>query len=437
MRRDDVNGNLRAHAREVLSPTAAERQRVAKIYEALRSVLGDSSTLQIGSYPRFTSVTPLHDLDVLNILGEWDGSEDEPVAALDSLERDLRNNFRNPTDLRLDIERQTHSITMSFSGTRGIVLSVDVVPAYVDRTNEFGDDMYVVPEIVTRSHSRRRSTYLELAEHHGQMRWLRSDPRGYIEVARRVNDHNSDFRKAVKIIKAWRASCKQRDEEFKLKSFHLEQIVTGYFADDPDLDIFGAVFRFFCELPRELVVPHIPDRADPEVMIDRYVEQLTVPERREIIALRDHLLIKLEESVSTISVQELLEAGVHQRASGAEAYLFDMGIPTLLEEEMRIRGRALMRDGFRETILGADGVIAVNRRIEFRLAGSIPQADLFKWKVKNDNRSPEPRGEITDHSTRNDPESTKYNGRHFVECYAIRGNVCIARARQDVVLRPS
>jgi adenylyl/guanylyl cyclase-like protein with sensor domain len=428
---------LRAYAKNALTPSESERKRVSGIYEALRDVLGEGATLQIGSYPRYTSVSPLHDLDVLNILGEWDGSGAEPTEALDDLQRSLETEFTNPTSLSLSIERQTHSITMSFSGSAGEVLSVDVVPAYINDTNDFGDDMYVVPEIVLGNHSQRRATYLQLAESHRPMGWLKSDPRGYIEAARRVNEQNSDFRKAVKVVKAWRASCKRRKDSFKLKSFHLEQIMTEYFAGDQALDIFDAVFRFFCELPGNLVNAHIPDRADSSVMIDRYVDDMRMDERREIIALRDHFLIQLEAISATSSLEDILKAGVRYRTDSAERYLFDAGIPTLTEVPLRIRGRILERvGGFRETFLGPSGEIGIDRQIEFRTVGDVPQADVFKWKVKNDDGSPQPRGEISDHRTRNDPESTKYNGRHFVECYAIRNKVCIARARQEVVLRP-
>ena len=81
-------------------------------------------------------------------------------------------------------------------------------------------------------------------------------------------------------------------------------------------------------------------------------------------------------------------------------------------------------------------LIDVERKIDFVSDFKGPyRIDLFKWKVRNDNSSPQPRGEITDHRTRNNPESTKYKGTHFVECYAIRDGVCIARNKQLVVLR--
>ena len=94
------------------------------------------------------------------------------------------------------------------------------------------------------------------------------------------------------------------------------------------------------------------------------------------------------------------------------------------------------RDGFRPFELDAAGLINVERRIDFSADVYAPYGiDALKWKVKNDNESPEPRGEITDHKPRNNPERTKYRGAHYVECYAIKEGRCVARARQNVVLK--
>ena len=57
------------------------------------------------------------------------------------------------------------------------------------------------------------------------MNLIHTDPRGYIEVAKQVNNSNDDFWKTVKFIKAWRNSCKEKYDDFKLKSFHIEQVI--------------------------------------------------------------------------------------------------------------------------------------------------------------------------------------------------------------------
>ena len=149
-------------------------------------------------------------------------------------------------------------------------------------------------------------------------------------------------------------------------------------------------------------------------------------------------MIKLEEFSEPSSVAELVEAYFYQRSS-SEQFLFDSKIPVLTDDSFSfdIIGNVQERKGgFRQYILDRLGLIAVDRKIRFDISGERPHANLFKWKVKNDPRSEDPRGEITNHSTKNAIEHTKYQGNHFVKCYAILDDICVAKSKQNVVLKP-
>lgn len=438
MQKNEFNSVFREHVRSTLSPKQKERDFVTAIYEPLQSLLGQNSCIQIGSYPRFTSISPLHDLDVLYIVGDWPLNVDpNPAVALNNLQTLLRQ-YKDPTGKhRIEISLQTHSITMLFLGGEND-FSIDVVPAYRVGKNEFETDTYMVPEILKISHRKRQNYYSEISKAQHTMGWIKTDPRGYIEVATRVNSANNDFRKSVKFVKAWRSSCKERfGDQFKLKAFHAEQVITRYFQSDPELEIYDAVFRFFCELPSVMAGSKILDRTNTGKKIDEYVDTLTASERELIMQARDYFLKKLEEFSSTSSADNLLKAGLHKRASPTEHYLFDDKIPVLLENDKTIKivATAMQAKGsFREDVLDKSGLITVGRNIGFRLSKEPFGIEMYKWKVKNDDTSPQPRGEITDHGTRNDPEYTQYRGKHFVECYGLRGGVCVAHAKQDIVL---
>jgi hypothetical protein len=45
---------------------------------------------------------------------------------------------------------------------------------------------------------------------------------------------NNDFRRVVKFIKAWKNSHKEKKEEFKLKSFHIEQVIIQYYQENAE-----------------------------------------------------------------------------------------------------------------------------------------------------------------------------------------------------------
>jgi hypothetical protein len=309
MNKDKINTAFRKYVKDHLSPTFTERSFVSSVYEALCNVLGATHCLQIGSYPRFTANRPLHDLDVLYVSGPWPGVIPNPAGLLNSLKDKIEKEFKNPTQLVIKVSVQTHSITIAFIDGDKEVFAVDVVPAYPLGKNEFGDDTYMVPELIRQRHMKRQRFYEELARSNRAMGWIKSDPRGYIEVASQVNLANNDFRKSAKFVKAWKWACKELNNMFKLKSFHMEQIITAYFQQSVQLDIYDAVFQFFRDLPKLIERAQIPDRADGSVNIDQYVDDLTDAEKRLIIQARNTFLSKLENFNEDSDVKDLIEVG--------------------------------------------------------------------------------------------------------------------------------
>lgn len=439
MKKTDLNALYRAHAKNQLSPTKEEQALVSKLYEAFKNAIGGQSII-IGSYARYTAIRPLHDLDILYIDGKFDPANLKPQQILSSLENLIKTKFQNPTQFEYKASLQTHSVTIAFMKNGQEVFAVDIVPAFSSGAkNEYGDDIYWVPEILLYGPRRRRTEYKTLNETKKNEVdwWLKSDPRGYIRAATELNALNSDFRKAAKLVKRWKHNCKAAFPEFKLKSFHVEQIVYEIVRSTPRIEISDVIFAFLQDLPNFIQSPRIRDRADTSKFIDDYVGQLNAAERGVILEARDAFMLKLENIGTNTSIASLLEASRYQRTGIAEEFLFDQGIPTYIDPSLvlTISGNVLGRNGgFREFLLDLVGRIEVDRKIEFRVARNTTSADTFKWKVKNDNSSQQPRGEITDHRTRNDPEIVKYNGQHYVECFAIKGGVCVAKARQNVVL---
>jgi hypothetical protein len=439
MKKNEINIKFREYAR-TLSPKIDERDLISKIYQSFNDLFGVNNCIQIGSYPRFTAITPVHDLDLLYFLGDWNESSHNPSTALQDLNSKINKEYKNPTKYKIDISLQTHSVTVLYLNNTEEIFSVDIVPAYFFSKNEFNDDTYKVPEIIRKKHGKNRfEFYQKLSQEHKDMNWITSDPRGYIKIASETDKITSgEFRKTVKIIKAWKNNLTNNDENLKLKSFHLEQIITKYFQDNNNIEIFDAIFKFFTEIPKIINNPNqIKDRANNDKFIDDYLQNFTDAQKEKITQARNCLLIKLERFSENDTIQKLLETCFYKRHGDNEQFLFDFNIPCLTESDysFKICGEVQVRTGgFREYILDKIGLINIDRKIKFRISGAVPNVDLFKWKVKNDNNSEQPRGEITDHRTLRDPEETRYTGSHYVECYAILNNICVARAIQNVKL---
>lgn len=433
MTRSELNAALRNHARH-LSPTASEQDLITGIYASINDLLGETNCIQIGSYPRRTATTPLHDLDVLYVLGRWDNNNHNPEATLKQLYSDIHQRYVNPTRHSAFVSLQTHSVTIEFQSNNKLVLSVDIVPAYTFSTNEFGSPTYKVPEVIKKkSHEVRNRTQWNPI----QDGWIHSDPRGYISVATEVNADNSDFRKAVKIVKDWKNRLKAIDDTLKLKSFHLEQVITRMFQSNSNLDLFDAVFEFFMGLSDMINAPNqIADHADPDKYIDDYLSELTVSQKTKIITSGGNVLIALEQFDQSTDISTVFKPDFSAR-NPDEQFMFDYGVRMHVNHSNRKLAIA-----FDETTPNRAERRAASRKhqpignkLYFKIADGFDNTMTYFWKVKNsDQLSPDRRrGEITRGGTKNNPETTQWIGDHYVECYAVDANdVCVDFARVDV-----
>ena len=70
----------------------------------------------------------------------------------------------------------------------------------------------------------------------------------------------------------------------------------------------------------------------------------------------------------------------------------------------------------------------------------MPEPFDVKWKVRNIGeetiKREQIRGQIlNDNGNRERKESSLFHGPHFVECYALKDNICVARARIDIPIK--
>lgn len=441
MKKSNINTLLRSYVRENLTPTIDDIQFVSKIYQSFNDLLGVNNCVQIGSYPRYTAIKPLHDLDILYIMGDWNSNVINPIFDLNYIAEKFSKEYKNPTNFDLDIIVQTHSISFRYLNKEEEIFAVDLVPSLIEGKNEFNRNTFRVPEIIKLHRGLKRKEYYERKlQNKERVIWIKTDPLGYIEVASGINKENEDFRRSVKFIKRWKHECKEKNENFKLKSFHIEQLITENYKQDISLDIFDSIFKFLVELKDKIEKPILRDRGDSSKFIDNYVTELNSEERGLIHQALDAILIYFENIDEINNINQLVKSGFYKRVSESEKYLFDQKIPVLIDNslEFKIDGFVKKFPGFREykaNLKNVRGIVDTKNEIDFKVISNNTNCDLLKWKVKNDNQIAEKRGEITDHNTRCNPEKTAYIGRHFVESYSIKNNVCIAKDMVDVIVR--
>lgn len=314
----NINSLLEEFVSSNLSPTESERKEVSAKYDELSSILKGRNFIS-GSYGRFTSITPLHDVDVIWELPEEtvtnnirksislkvSPDELDVKNILGSLAKRLREEYEK-LGVKVNVLSETHSVTIEFLNSSH-EFTIDVVPAVpITEKNEFGLPLYIVPEIIKDSHRVRKDKYSSKEP----IIWIKTDPEGYIEEASKANEENQSFRKSVKFLKGWRRKSKEGDVNFKLKSFHIEQYVLHFLRENHQKNTWEVVTTFFDDVEQIISSPQIPDRANDTVFIDAYISELTEDETRLILTnaqLATNLLNKIEQAQSESEVKEYLQ----------------------------------------------------------------------------------------------------------------------------------
>lgn len=439
MKKNEINSLLRNYVHSNLSPTQDDISFVSKIYKSFNELLGEKNCIQIGSFPRYTAIKPIHDLDILYIFGNWNNLRSIPDHFMETLFNRIKFHYKNPTDYILKFSAQTHSISIQYMDGEDEVFAVDLVPALINGKNEFDSDTYYVPEIIKYSRGQKRAKFY--ASHNpSNIDWIKTDPRGYIEIASRLNKKNKDFRKSVKFAKGWKNSFKELNENFKLKSFHLEQLITEDYKSNSHLEIFDSLFLFFTRLKNDIKKPILNDRANSTRYIDQYLTDLTDDQDKLIHQAIDSILIAFENYNENTKNEDIISNSFYKRESETEEFLFDQGIPTFTEKNLdfEIDGFIQYRDGYRSytaSLKKSSGIVDTKNQIDFRTTQNNTSANVIKWKVQNSKDSPSPRGEITNNKTYQKPENTAYIGNHYVEAYAIKNEICVAKDRVNVIIK--
>jgi len=452
MTTSEINNFILDYIRENITPNYRDWAMVSEKYDELIDLLEDKNIFQSGSCARFTSIKPINDLDVIWILS-------------DRVEKAIRSNELNLKDVLVDLAKklqheydnigvkvvvkpQTHSVGIYF-GESEREFSIDIVPAKKSgNKNEFRDDIYIVPEILFFSKSKRSKTY----KSNNEISWKKSDPKGYKEIIKNNHEQNNNLRKVIRFIKKWRWHCKNNYPDFPLKSFHLELIVNDIFVDYPDVTCLEGIKLFYDNLSNYLSNPCLRDRANTDCFIDEYIKEINrfdFNEIHELTEIAKKRIQKIEKSNNKSeifnNINLLLQASddneqfIHDDAHGYKFIDTDL--------ILKINGKVLIgKRNKKDTIShyylrDNDNYVVVGSQIEFYISEGFEKYFQGKevkylWKVKNRGKNifnkdgtREPRGEITKNQTLQHPELSAYNGIHFVECYATCDNKCMAYNR--------
>ena len=320
-----------------------------------------------------------------------------------------------------DILKDTYTTTDKIKGWGKVVLvefannhhNIEILPAW-----EKDDKTFVIPN----------------TENGGS--WDIFDPREDISTFQTSNkDTNELTVKLSRMMKSW----KNNTTSLTLKSFQIEQYVIDflYFNYDKDIELASISQMFF-----QYLIDKIDEKNKSHVKtaLTRANKAIEYSNNEKYDKACDEwkkifgdLFPKWNRSIKLKRSNE--------NYTQHEQYIEDMFEEDLFLDYTLEIDCNVIQDGFRKMSLANllnNFILKPSKKLEFYIKKhNVATPYNVYWKVKNfgeeaKNRN-DLRGEITKdtgHETKK--ENTKYKGQHYVECYIIKNDICVARDKINI-----
>ncbi|WP_418722360.1 SMODS domain-containing nucleotidyltransferase [Enorma sp.] len=418
-----------------IEPSSSTVSEISSVQKSLREYLSSheeyscrcQSSYLSGSYAKHTAIRPAKDdgnRDV-DIVVETDHSTDDgPADVLEELRSALADASKYST-----ARVQTHSVGIQLSK-----LDIDVVPlAKEDESWYIGD--------------------AETGE------WSQTNPKGHKEWATEVNEeHDGKYKPVVKILKWWRREHCPEGSRWP-KGITLEKMVADSFPEEmgPYGDLVASVFRSMHDhCSDDLASGVVPFVDDPSLPGNDLAASYSIEDFREFDDELVSAIALLDESGSTNEVwrkilgerfpvgsskAELsLPASVFLPTQHALAVSWRERLPYVVKAKgfgIQVYAEVETKDGKRFTIRSNDRTIPKDCTVVYHVLRSPSLRNCsIRWQIVNTGTEAISagckRGEIAASNESNGfrRETTAYTGRHYVQCFAIRNGVCIARSKE-------
>lgn len=305
--------------------------------------------------------------------------------------------------------------------------------------------------------------------------WIESDPREFIHWFNDQADEEGQFKRIVRYLKAW-SDYRKGD----LPSGMIFSILAANnicFDERDDVALHQTLVNIRCSLQANFACyrPTTPANEDlladysktkKEYFLDRLSSFIQSAERAlsddtspkdACKAWQKHLgkdrfsLVSDDESTSTALAESFTEYSRGDSTyegidcDDAEEFI-ENRFPVSIQYDLRIKCR-VSQPGFMtrflHEMLGEQLPLRKGRKLEFLIASnSVPKPFSVKWKVRNAGQEAIKRnmmrGQILDDfGGCKRSERSDFEGAHFVECYIVKGGVCVAKSKVDVPITPS
>lgn len=381
-----------------------------------------STKLLIGSYGKHTSIRPARDIDVIFIMPPEkfaqydDNTSNKQSQLLQDVKKILEDRYPNTP-----ISAFGKIVKLEFADTKH---DVELVPGW-----ENDDGTFTIPD----------------SENGGS--WHTQDYRKEISEIADSDAATGRTKFLIRSIKKWGDNCSA-----SIRTFEIEQVVLRFFsnsgiANSSKAQLFVDFFQYFLNTTTDQGL-----RSHVNTALSRAQKALDFEINSKFEAAADEwkkvfgddfpktIKIATEEVPAFDDNYTKLANLTDQYPSPTEEHLTnDHGIPFEINSAYSVSLDAdVEQDGFRKSTLMSfiqrRFPLLKSKKLLFRVAHNVPGPYQVKWKIRNfgeeAKRANGLRGQIHDDGgSETHSESTLYHGEHYVECYIIKNNKCVALGR--------
>ena len=397
---------------ENIKLTSSQREDAKKKYDGVCKKLHDyyypnteydgSTKLLIGSYGKHTNIRPPRDVDVLFFMPN------------DKFEQYDDNESNGQSQLLQDIKRilrEKYSTTDKIKGWGKVVLiqfadgthNIELLPAWQTENGKF-----IIPNT-------KDGGFWEI--------W---DPRAEIKkISDSDKKTNGKTRALIRMVKKWSENC-----SVKLKSFQIEEKIVDFFvSEDSDKEypvLVRDFFRYFCRLADENVKSYLKtayNRARKACDLESEGKIVEAVEEWKKIFGSDFPSI----DSSSKSFQEDKPVLADYSHCEPIKWPFERKYKVRIDAYIYTENKAKRLGG-----INSDGrSLSPNLCLKFIAKTNTEGVFKYYWQVVNTGeearRNNDLRGNIFE-GNQVQWEHTKYSGKHWIECFIVQNNICVARS---------
>jgi len=378
-----------------------------------------NTKLLIGSYGKQTHIRPARDIDVIFIMppDKFEQYNDNRSNSQSQLLQDIKNILveKYPDT---PIRAFGKVVVLEFTDTKH---SIELLPAW-----EKEDGTFIIPN----------------SENGGY--WEYWDPRSEIQKIKDSDTKTGKTKSLIRMIKKWSENCSVR-----LKSFEIENKVLEFISNnDPQGKEYSILIKDFFDYFNQTVTDsnlksHLITASNRAIKACDFEKEndseKAIDEWKKIFG--DDF--PKSDTKNRILSERTIEDLQKMYPSTKEKFLDkDYGIRFSIDPKYVLKIDAVVtQDGFRNDWLSEfvkkRFFLKKKKKLEFLIIkNNIERPYDVKWKVRNfgEEAKNDLRGEISDDlGYEKKTENTKYTGEHYVECYVIKDNVCVAK---DTIMVP-